>query len=35
MGYLQGFLVTLRQIRAFGGKQVTTEYSGGQGHGSP
>ena len=34
MGYLQGFLVTLRQIRAFGGKQVTTEYSGGQGHGS-
>ena len=31
MGYLQGFLVTLRQISAFGGKHVTTEYSGGQG----
>ena len=29
MGYLQGFLVTLRQIRVLGGKHVTTEYSGG------
>ena len=29
MGYLQGFLVTLRQIRAMGGKHVTTQYSGG------
>jgi NADH-quinone oxidoreductase subunit I len=31
MGYLGGFLVTLRQHRLFGGKQVTTEYSGGYG----
>ena len=29
MGYLQGFLVTLRQIHLFGGKRVTTQYSGG------
>ena len=29
MGYLEGFLVTLRQHRMFGGKRVTTEYSGG------
>jgi NADH-quinone oxidoreductase subunit I len=29
MGYLQGFLVTLKQIHLFGGKRVTTEYSGG------
>ena len=31
MGYLEGFGVTLRQHRLFGGKQVTTEYSGGRG----
>jgi NADH-quinone oxidoreductase subunit I len=30
MGYFEGFLVTLRQHRLFGGKQVTTEYSGGR-----
>jgi NADH-quinone oxidoreductase subunit I len=30
MGYLDGFLVTLRQHRIFGGKQVTTQYSGGR-----
>ena len=30
MGYLEGFLVTLRQHRLFGGKRVTTEYSGGR-----
>ncbi|MEO5901462.1 MAG: NADH-quinone oxidoreductase subunit I [Ilumatobacteraceae bacterium] len=30
MGYLGGFLVTLRQHRLFGGKQVTTSYSGGR-----
>jgi len=29
MGYLQGFLVTLKQIHLFGGQRVTTEYSGG------
>jgi NADH-quinone oxidoreductase subunit I len=29
MGYFQGFLVTLKQMRAFGGERVTTEYSGG------
>ena len=29
MGYLQGFLVTLRQIKKLGGTHVTTEYSGG------
>jgi NADH-quinone oxidoreductase subunit I len=34
MGYLKGFLVTARQIRAFGGKHVTTEYSGGYEGGS-
>ena len=26
MGYLQGFLVTLKQIHLFGGQRVTTEY---------
>jgi NADH-quinone oxidoreductase subunit I len=30
MGYLDGFAVTIRQHRLFGGKQVTTEYSGGR-----
>ncbi len=30
MGYLEGFAVTIRQHRLFGGKQVTTEYSGGR-----
>ena len=30
MGYLEGFGVTIRQHRLFGGKQVTTEYSGGR-----
>jgi NADH-quinone oxidoreductase subunit I len=30
MGYLAGFLVTARQHRLFGGKQVTTSYSGGR-----
>ena len=30
MGYLEGFGVTLRQHRLFGGKRVTTEYSGGR-----
>ena len=29
MGYLEGFGVTLRQHRLFGGKRVTTNYSGG------
>ncbi len=29
MGYLDGFVVTLKQMRAFGGQRVTTEYSGG------
>jgi NADH-quinone oxidoreductase subunit I len=31
MGYLQGFLVTAKQHRLFGGKRVTTPYSGGRG----
>jgi NADH-quinone oxidoreductase subunit I len=30
MGYLDGFLVTLKQHRLFGGKRVTTSYSGGR-----
>ena len=30
MGYLNGFLVTLRQHRLFGGDKVTTSYSGGR-----
>ena len=30
MGYLEGFGITIRQHRLFGGKQVTTEYSGGR-----
>ena len=30
MGYLDGFAVTVRQHRLFGGKRVTTEYSGGR-----
>ena len=30
MGYLDGFAVTIRQHRLFGGKRVTTEYSGGR-----
>ena len=30
MGYFQGFLVTLKQHRLFGGKRVTTSYSGGR-----
>jgi NADH-quinone oxidoreductase subunit I len=30
MGYLEGFGVTLRQHRLFGGARVTTEYSGGR-----
>jgi NADH-quinone oxidoreductase subunit I len=30
MGYLEGFGVTLRQHRLFGGERVTTEYSGGR-----
>ena len=30
MGYLDGFLVTLRQHRLFGGNRVTTSYSGGR-----
>ena len=30
MGYLDGFAVTLRQHRLFGGKRVTTSYSGGR-----
>jgi NADH-quinone oxidoreductase subunit I len=30
MGYLDGFLVTLKQHRLFGGKRVTKEYSGGR-----
>jgi NADH-quinone oxidoreductase subunit I len=29
MGYFGGFLVTARQSRLFGGKRLTTEYSGG------
>ncbi len=31
MGYLDGFLVTIRQHKLFGGKRVTTQYSGGRG----
>ena len=31
MGYLDGFLVTIRQHTLFGGKRVTTQYSGGRG----
>jgi len=30
MGYLEGFGITLRQHRLFGGERVTTEYSGGR-----
>jgi len=30
MGYLDGFLVTLKQHRVFGGERVTTPYSGGR-----
>jgi NADH-quinone oxidoreductase subunit I len=30
MGYLEGFGVTIRQHRLFGGKRVTGEYSGGR-----
>jgi NADH-quinone oxidoreductase subunit I len=30
MGYLEGFGVTIRQHRLFGGKRLTTEYSGGR-----
>jgi len=30
MGYLEGFGVTIRQHRLFGGERVTTEYSGGR-----
>jgi NADH-quinone oxidoreductase subunit I len=30
MGYLDGFVVTMRQHRLFGGKRVTTAYSGGR-----
>jgi len=30
MGYLEGFAVTIRQHRLFGGDRVTTEYSGGR-----
>ena len=30
MGYLEGFAVTIRQHRLFGGQRVTTEYSGGR-----
>ena len=30
MGYLDGFLVTLRQHRFLGGEKVTTSYSGGR-----
>ncbi len=30
MGLLDGFAVTMRQHRLFGGKRVTTEYSGGR-----
>src|SRR4026207_28426 len=30
MGYLEGFAVTIRQHRLFGGQPVTTEYSGGR-----
>ena len=30
MGYLDGFLVTLRQHRAMGGERLTQPYSGGR-----
>jgi NADH-quinone oxidoreductase subunit I len=30
MGYLDGFLITLKQHRLFGGSRVTTPYSGGR-----
>ena len=30
MGYLKGFGITIRQHKLFGGKVVTTEYSGGR-----
>lgn len=30
MGYLDGFLVTIRQHRLFGGKRLTAQYSGGR-----
>ena len=30
MGYLDGFLITLKQHRIFGGERVTTPYSGGR-----
>jgi len=30
MGYLDGFLVTLKQHRLFGGQRVTKQYSGGR-----
>ena len=30
MGYLEGFGITMRQHRLFGGERVTTEYSGGR-----
>ena len=30
MGYLDGFAVTIRQHRLFGGKRVTSNYSGGR-----
>ena len=30
MGYLDGFLVTIRQHRLFGGKRVTRQYTGGR-----
>ena len=30
MGYFEGFGVTIRQHRLFGGKRVTTKYSGGR-----
>ena len=32
MGYLDGFLITLRQHTKLGGKRVTTSYSGGRAH---
>ena len=30
MGYLDGFLVTIKQHRLFGGKRITKNYSGGR-----
>ncbi|MEO6124441.1 MAG: 4Fe-4S binding protein, partial [Ilumatobacteraceae bacterium] len=30
MGYLEGFVVTIKQHRLFGGKRVTKNYSGGR-----